>query len=354
MSNAGLPVTGRQTLAREAREELRRRGERLGDAVQVLPAKTPAQPTLPELTRYIGFLLDGGQGTKVAPLSGRADPQQIPVELGRFYFADIPLGVGECLVQLGQQFDTALQYYQRPLNYPYTNPPFDTPDLWLRVAEAFLAQGDAAYRSGDIQTARTNYELIIKNGAVPQQSPLYQGSLSIMVAKVRFWVTLLSQDPGLHSPAETPPRHVSVLALAVQRLAQLNANLDFFGRPPSWRPIFSFAYLREAARTFAQFAAQANREYVAYTQRAEDQTQNVQQMEQAVALGEASIQVDIAHMNEVQAEITAATEARTPRTNQAELARQNLQALTSSVGIAPVSTLRSRGPVQLQFPTTKK
>ncbi|QTN26506.1 hypothetical protein HZ993_14355 [Rhodoferax sp. AJA081-3] len=305
--------------------ELRRRGERQSDTVALLPAVDPSRPTLPEMARHIASFVDGDRGGEAAPFSERLVPSRIPVELGRFYFADIPLGLGECLVQLGQQFDTALQYYQRPLNYPYTNPPFETTDLWLYTAEAFLAQADASYRSGNTAAARANYELIVKNKAPPLQSPLYQDSLSIMIAKVRFWLSKLSLDPMSQPTVDAPPRHIAVLALTIQRLAQLEARLDFFGRPPSWRPIFSFAYLREAARSFAQFAAQANREYLAYTQRAEDQTQNVQQMEQAVALGEASIQIDIAHINEVQAEIKAASEAGRLAQTRAELARQSLQ-----------------------------
>jgi hypothetical protein len=75
---------------------------------------------------------------------------------------------------------------------------------------------------------------------------------------------------------------------------------------------------------YRRLAAQANREYVAYTQRAEDQTQNVQQLEQAVALGEASIQVDLAHVGEVRAEIAAAEEAERLARQRAQLAQDNL------------------------------
>ncbi|MEO8378266.1 MAG: hypothetical protein ABI779_01260 [Acidobacteriota bacterium] len=268
--------------------------------------------------------LHGTRSTVVPSFATRVNPTAIPAELGRFYFADIPLGMGDCLVQLGQQYDKALEYYNRAEHYPYVNPPFETPDLWLRLAEVHLALGDASYRSGNTDKARMNYEVIIKQGEVPSQSKLYQDSLAIMLAKVRFWLQKVAQDPAPLSPADFPPRHLALLATVTQRLAQLDASLDFFGRPPAWRPIFSFAYLREVARSFAQFAAQANREYVAYTQRAEDQTQTVRQMEQTVALGEASIRIDQAHLNEVRAEVDAAFGAEQLAETRATLMRDNL------------------------------
>lgn len=145
-----------------------------------------------------------------------------------------------------------------------------------------------------------------------------------MAAKVRSWIPRLGTDPSTSSADDFPPRHLEVVALVTQRLAQLDAGLDFFGRPPTWQPVFSFSYLREVARSFAQFAAQANREYVAFTQRAEDQTQTVQQMEQAVALGEAGIQIEATHVAEVYSEIQAASDAERLAIERVRLAEDNL------------------------------
>lgn len=58
-----------------------------------------------------------------AGLAPNAMAPAIPVELGRFYFADVPLGIGDCLVQIGQDFERALTYYGRAQTYPFTNPP---------------------------------------------------------------------------------------------------------------------------------------------------------------------------------------------------------------------------------------
>src|ERR1700694_4656413 len=224
-----------------------------------------------------------------------AAPPDIPAQFGQFYFADIPLGVGDCLVQLGQSYDRALNYYSRALNYPYTKPPFTTPDLWLKLGEAYLAYGDAAYRSGDLNLARQSYEMVLKAGQVPPQSVLYQDELAIMANKVRFWLTCMASDPTNHSSTDCPPRHLALLSSIVQRMSQLDAGLDYLGHAPDWLPIFSFSYLRGVARNYAQFAAQANREYISYTQRAEDQTQTVHQLEQAVSLGEDSIKIEISN-----------------------------------------------------------
>lgn len=256
-------------------------------------------------------------------LAARLEPSDIPANLAPLYFADIPLGIGDCLVQLGQEYDRALDYYARAEAYPFTNPPFGSRDLWLRLAEAHLARGDAAYRAGDRDGARLDYQQILKDGEVPMASRLYRGSLGVMVGRVRAWLAALADDPASRSPADFPPRHVAALALAKQRSAQLTANLDFLGEPADSQPVFSFSYLREIARGLAQFAAQANREYIAFTQRAEDQTQTTRQLEQALALADAGIQVEMARRREVAAEIEAAIAAERLAIERARLASEN-------------------------------
>lgn len=302
---------------------LRERGEITAGSDEARPA-VGGSMTLERLAARIAELNHvAHRDVSIQPLSARLRPEDVPVQLGPYYFADIPLGIGECLVQLGQDYDRALGYYSRAENYPFTNPPFTPQDLWLRLAELYLTQGDAAYRSDDKVQARANYENILKNGEVPSQSRLYGPSLSIMVAKVRSWLARLATDPAKLSTADFPPQQVTIIATVTHRLAQLDAGLDFLGNPPDWTPVLSFAYLRETAKGFAQFAAQANREYVAYTQRAEDQTQTIQQLEQTVVLGDAGIQVDMAHQREVLSEIAAAGAAESLAATRAQLAQNN-------------------------------
>lgn len=322
---AGEPVARRGKGNRQERlieEALREWHERnpTGGTASVSAAERP-DPIVMTATRIAAQLRD----TPVRALAARLKPNDIPANLAPLYFADIPLGIGDCLVQLGQDYDRALQYYARAEAYPFTNPPFESRDLWLRLAEAHLARGDAAYRAGDRDRARLNYELILKDGDVPAGSRLYQGSLGVMVGRVRAWLSALVDDPASRPAADFPPRHLAALALTKQRLAQLAANLDFLGEPADSRPVFSFSYLREIARGLAQFAAQANREYIAFTQRAEDQTQTTRQLEQAVALGEAGVQFEIARRREVAAEIDAAIAAERLAAERANLASENAE-----------------------------
>ena len=254
------------------------------------------------------------------------DPEQVPEELARFFFHDIPLGLADCLVQIEQDYDQAIAYYLRVADYAFEigELPIAAPALWLRLAEAHLARGDAAYRTNNGERARAHYEMILKDGQPPADSPLYDGGLGIMIAKVRSWLLMVGQGPG--ALAATPPaRHLAALAKTQQRLFQLDANLDVFGNDVAWRPIFSFSYLRDVARGFAQVAAQANREYVANIQRAEDQTQNVRQLEQAVAMGEAGEALEQARLEEVRREVSAARAAEELARARAELAARNLE-----------------------------
>ncbi|MBR1188560.1 hypothetical protein [Bradyrhizobium sp. AUGA SZCCT0160] len=256
------------------------------------------------------------------PLGSRLDPKDIPVNLAPFYFGDIPLGIADCLVQLGQDYDRALAYYARAEGYPFINPPFEPRDLWLRLAEAYLARGDALYRTGDAAKAVQDYEMVVKHG-VPPNSHLYQGMLGGMAGRARAWLRALGADPSAVPAADHPPRHVAALALVQQRVAQISAGLDFLGERADTRPVYSFAYLREIARGYAQFAAQANREYIAFTQRAEDETQNIRQFEQAVALADAGVDIELSRRREAAAEIAAAQAAERLAAQRETLAADN-------------------------------
>jgi hypothetical protein len=268
----------------------------------------------------LGEVIDGAR-MRIPP----AHPERVPEELARFFFHDIPLGIADCLVQIEQEYDQAIAYYLRVADYAFEigELPIAAPALWLRLAEAHLARGDSAYRSDNRERARSHYEMILRNGQPSGDSPLYDGGLGIMIAKVRNWLPMVGQEPGALTASPTA-RHLAALAKTRMRLFQLDANLDVFGNDAGWRPIFSFSYLRDVARGFAQVAAQANREYVANIQRAEDQTQNVRQLEQAVAMGEAGESLELARLEEVRREVSAARAAEELARSRAELAAQNL------------------------------
>lgn len=257
---------------------------------------------------------------------GDPDPARLPEELARFYFYDIPLGMADCLVELEQEYDKAIALYLKVVAYAASinELPIAAPDMWLRLAEAHLARGDAAYRSENLETARRHYEAILKNGRPPSDSPLYDGALGIMIAKVRLWLPVAEKPESLSTLAAPPSaRHLLALARARQRILQLDAKLDVFGHDANWRPILSFAYLQEIARTFAQVAASANREYVANTVRAEQETQTVRQLEQSVVMADAGEQIERARLDETQRELEATQAAEQLARRRAQLARDN-------------------------------
>lgn len=267
------------------------------------------------------------------------------VELQRIYFVDSAVGIGDCLTLLELSLSEARDAYARVKSYPLLDQPIRPETLWLKMAQACLAEGDAAYRVGmpdGLRSARAAYELVLRNGAPDATSPLYTGSLQIMVQKVRHWLSNAPADPVDSSPADFPAEQLTILNDVRQRLAQLDSNLNYLGYPDDYAPIFAFEHLREIARGFAQFAAQANREYISFTQQAEAKTETLRQLEQAVFLNQAATEIEQAHRSEVAREIEAAREAeRVARVRQAEAERQRDRFATTGWEIVQLDTAQA-------------
>jgi hypothetical protein len=71
------------------------------------------------------------------------------------------------------------------------------------------------------------------------------------------------------------------------RLFQLNAGLDFLGMLSSYVPIWTFEFLQNVARYFAQKASQAERDFINFRDRAETEELTKLQLQQQVQLAQA-------------------------------------------------------------------
>lgn len=86
-------------------------------------------------------------------------------------------------------------------------------------------------------------------------------------------------------------------------------------------PPFSFEYLQNAARYFAQHAAQMERMYIQFRQSAENETLREQQLEQQVEVASATVELENRSLREAQ-EAKDVTEANL---NYATVQRNNAQ-----------------------------
>lgn len=181
------------------------------------------------------------------------------------YYISIAISMADVLVQLGRDFEGAVDRYIRVTSYPLAGNPVEPEELWLKLARCSLSQGDAAFRRGNLNTAKQAYSRILENsGGVsrPPESDLYDDLLPIMKQKVIFWIETPPDDIADADARDYPPELLVALSDLRQRLQNLDNGLNYLGYPEDYIPIFSFGRLQDIARSFAQFAAQANREYV--------------------------------------------------------------------------------------------
>lgn len=253
------------------------------------------------------------------------------VEAVDAYFVQTALAIGDMLLELERNFDDAVARYLRVKAYPLADPPIGAEALWLRLAQACLMRGDAAFRRDQKAQAQQVYNRVIVRdaaGMAPPDNEFYTGVLEIMARKVRFWLTTPPADIEQADARDYPPRLMATLTEIRRRLEHLDAGLNFLGYPPDYAPIFSFARLQEVARGFAQFAAQANREYINFMRTAQAEQQTLRQLEQSVNLSLAAVEIERSRVEVVEREIEASLDA----VRVAEARAQRAQAASDRFG----------------------
>lgn len=299
LSNArGLGVTYRQ-LGRgsgwlnqplESKVETRERTyvKELGILVgkQVFKAQWTAGSKLPVEKIVEGVYKWRVERLNLSDLIWRYDlPSDFAVQLPHLYFYVIPVALGDCYHALGE-YDTAESYYLNAADYQYINTALEIPALWRKLAENTLAWGDWLYRNDEFQAALEIYRKVLEPpgtaAVVWVDSPLYKhAQLARVGEQVKSMLTTY-ETAGVGNL--NPTLAAAVLEIRA-RVLQLNAGLDFLGTPANVVPIWSFEYLQNVARYFAQQAVQAEREFINFWDRAENESLTRQQLQQAVTLG---------------------------------------------------------------------
>ena len=201
--------------------------------------------------------------------------------LPRVYCYVVPMAIGDCHAGMGN-LEEALESYQSALQYPPLNQSLEVVKVWTRMAQTILEQGDRAYRqAGDdvagYDAAKAFYEQIVRTDrTIDAASPLYSHARFTDI-KTRV-NAFLSEDDPLAS-AENPV--ISTLLLeALSRLDQIARQLNFFGFASDYVPPFSFEYLQNTARYFAQQASQTEQRYIQFKSQAENEEFRRDQLDQ--------------------------------------------------------------------------
>lgn len=248
------------------------------------------------------------------------NPVQMVAYLPHMYFFVIPMSIADCLVGMGN-LQEAENEYLSVLPYPFINKAFEIPKLWTRLAQLYLEMGEDAYRKAKDNVAafgeaKTAYEKIVKtNKTLNANSALYKDA-KFAAIKTRVTNFLAAPDPVAFN--DNPAITIKVLE-AVSKLAQIEAGLNYFGFAPNYAPPFSFEYLQNTARYFAQQASQIEQRYIQYKSTAENEELRREQLDQQAEVARQSVILEQRGLAEAQAGIAVAQASL----NYAEVQRQN-------------------------------
>jgi hypothetical protein len=205
--------------------------------------------------------------------------------LTHVYAFAVPVGLGDCYRQLGE-FGRAEEYYLKAADYEYLNHELEATNLWGKLAKNIQQWGDSVYREDNLEGAMKIYrKLLTREGAEPD-APLYQkDAFEVPQRKAQTVIE------NLESPSEidVDPSIAYPILITWARWQYLNAGLDFYGT--TFLPTYTFEYLRRVARTLAKQGIQAERSYVDFKSRAEQEEARRRELEQTVEMAEKKAEV---------------------------------------------------------------
>ena len=238
--------------------------------------------------------------------------------LPHLYHLVLPIKMGDCHMHLGEH-EEAQSQYGRASRYDFINLTREAPDLWRRMAENVVAWGDSLYRVGRTDEALPVYDLLMGDDRLASDSLFYTtDSLEATGETVREWLQAVAEG---NEPPALNPAIAHLLHTVRRRWAYILAGLDFFGNTTNIVSPFSFRYLQEVARYFAQRAITAEQRYIDFYTRFENGEMTRKDLENATELS--ALEVDAARERERAA--AATVEAADANADLARTRRQNAQ-----------------------------
>jgi tetratricopeptide (TPR) repeat protein len=233
-------------------------------------------------------------------------PHQLPsdfaVQLPHIYLYVIPVAMGDCYHALGE-YSTAEACYLKAADYQYINENLEIPNLWKKIAENVSEWGDMLYKDDEYEEALNIYHKVLEPpgtaSVIWQESPLYKHPKLKLVGDT---VEAMLTNYAVTGVGDMNPSLAAVIFEIRAKIMQLHAGLDFLGMPANIVPIWSFDYLQNVARYFTQQAILAEREFVNFWDKAENEALTRQQLMDAQTLGEAEYSLAIEQREAAEAE----------------------------------------------------
>lgn len=211
--------------------------------------------------------------------------------LPHMYCFIIPMCIGDCSVGMGN-LEQAVQWYSSVLSYQFINKNFEIVKVWTRLAQSYLELGDRAYRNAKdnfeaFAQAKAFYEIIVlTNRALNPDSPLYK---HVKFSGIKMRIAEMLDAIGSPSQVNDNPAVFAIVVDAFSKLQQIEKGLNYFGYGPDYAPPFSFEYLQNASRYFAQNASQIEQRYIQYKSQAENEEFQRDQLDQQAQVAYQSV-----------------------------------------------------------------
>jgi hypothetical protein len=272
------------------------------------------------VTNITTFLKTLSETDSVDLLTGFSrTPVQMVAYLPHMYFYVVPMAIADCLEGLGNLAE-AEEELTRILSYQFINKNTEIVQWWTRLAELYLLMGDEKYRHAKDDPAkwaeaRVFYEHIVKaNGTITANSPLYKDAkLAGIKARVTEFLA------GTATALNDNPKILLAVRRARAKIDQIQAGLNYFGFAPDYAAPFSFEYLQNTARYFAQNASQIEQQYIQYKSTAENEEFRREQLDQQAEVARQSVILEQRGVAEAAAGIAVAQASL----NYAEVQRVN-------------------------------
>lgn len=242
------------------------------------------------------------------------------LQIPHHYLFTIRMALGDTYRALGQ-FDKALAEYVKARSYQYLNQTLEAPKVWVAIARCLNDWAYSRYANNEVGEALDLFRQVLEvdpAGALSlaNDSPLYGNDpLAAIKAQVTGFLPTIDDEPPLTIPTEI---EIEVRRARSYQL-MIHAGLNVLGLPLDLIPIFRFAYLQGVARYFAQQAIKAEREYINFMVNSERETSNLMQLQQAVELADATVDLETRRVEEANAQVEVARRSE----DYAELRRQN-------------------------------
>jgi Tc toxin complex TcA C-terminal TcB-binding domain len=222
-----------------------------------------------------------------------ANPSDMALNLPHIYYYVVPLGLAECYHALGD-YPTAESDYLQAAGYQYLNPTIEAPFLWQRLASLYLDWGNTLFKADQAPDALPIYQKVMNpDGSAPTSTLYTLAALKPGADPARTTLQNLAAiiaDPTKTTTLGLNPITTGIILDINQQLTKIKAGLDFWGHWHSTVPIWTFDYLQSQAINFAQLAVNAERDMIAYWERADAAQLTRTQLSTGVAQAKADTQ----------------------------------------------------------------